>query len=125
MPGVFVHLIAGSAMFFIGRYYFKNYFDGKHKKKERLLLAAVCMSFSLIPDFFLGIYYTTHILPFDFLVKYHIFAHLIFSPIAIAVLLILKYLVNTNRDPVWIMGLWCVVLHIAMDLFIQEIGWFI
>ena len=125
MPGVFVHLMTGSAMFFIGRYYFKNYFDDEHKKKERLLLGAVCLSFSLIPDFFLGIYYTTHILPFDFLVEYHIFSHLIFSPIAIAILLILKYLVNTNREPVWIMGLWCVVLHIVMDLFIPEIGWFI
>jgi len=125
MPGVIVHLIAGSAMFFIGRYYFKNYFDGGHKKKERLLLAAVCLSFSLIPDLFLGIYYTTHILSFDFLVPYHTFTHFIFSPIAIAVLLILKYLVNINREPVWVMGLWCVVLHIVMDLFIPEIGWFI
>ena len=104
MPGVLVHLIAGSAMFFIGRYYFKNYFDGDHKKKERLLLAAVCLSFSLLPDFFLGIYYTTHILPFNFLVPYHIFTHLIFSPIAIAVLLILKYLVDTKREPVWVCG---------------------
>ena len=125
MSGAIPDLIAGSAMFFIGRYYFKNYFDGDHKKKERLILAAVCLSFSLIPDFFLGIYYTTHILPFDFLKPFHIFSHLIFSPIAIAVLLILKYLVDTKREPVWIMGLWCVVLHIAMDLFIQEIGWFI
>ena len=85
----------------------------------------ICLSFSLIPDFFLGIYYSTHILPFDFLVPLHIFTHLIFSPIAIAILLILKYLVDINREPVWIMGLWCVILHIVMDLFIQEIGWFI
>ena len=125
MPGVFVHLIAGSAMFFIGRYYFKNYFDGEHKKKERLFLAAICLSFSLLPDFFLGIYYTTHILSLDFLVPFHIFVHLIFSPIAIVVLLILKYVINVNREPVWVMGLWCIVLHIVMDLFIPEIGWFI
>ena len=125
MPGIFVHLMTGTAMFFIGRYYFKNYFDDDHKKKERLLLLAVCLSFSLIPDFFLGIYYTTHILPFDFLITYHTFTHLVFSPIAIAALLILKYVVDTKREPIWIMGLWCVLLHIVMDLFVPEIGWFI
>ena len=88
MPGVLLHLAAGSALFIIGRYYFRNYFIEDYKKKERILLAAVCLSFSILPDFFLVIYYTTHILPFNVLAQYHFFTHLIFTPIAITILLI-------------------------------------
>lgn len=125
MPGILPHLIAGCTMFIIGRYYFKSYFDGDNKTKELLLLAVTCLSFSIIPDFFLGIYHTTHILPYDMLLPYHVFAHLVFSPIAIIVLLILKYRINTKRGPIWVMGLWSIILHITMDLFISEGGWII
>ena len=76
MPGVLLHVMAGSTMFIIGRYYFKSYFDGDNKTRERLLLAVVCLSFSLLPDFFLGIYYMTHILPYEILLSYHYFAQL-------------------------------------------------
>ena len=120
MPGFFPHLIAGCVMFIIGRYYYKSYFDGK--TKEQLLLAVVCLSFSSIPDFPLGLYYMFHILSFEVLVQYHSFLHIIISPIAIAILLILKYRVDTKRESIWFMGLWCIVLHIVMDLFIQETG---
>jgi len=122
MPGAIPHLIAASAMFIVGRYYFKRYFDGNDKAKERLLLAVVCLLFSVIPDFFLIIYYTTYMLPFDVLLPYHDFAHLIFSPIAIVSLLLLKYRVDVKRGPIWIMGLWCIMLHIAMDIAIPEFG---
>ena len=125
MPGVLIHLITGSAIFFVGKLYFKKYFSDDYKKKKHLLLAFVCILFSLIPDFFLGIYYSTHILSFEFLVPYHFFAHLIFSPIAIVLLLILKYWIDVKREPIWITGLWCLLLHIIMDLFIPEIGWLI
>jgi len=65
MPGAIPHLIAGSAMFIIGRYYFKNYFDGDDKTKERFLLLFVCLSFTFIPDFFLILYYTIKIYSFE------------------------------------------------------------
>ena len=122
MPGVLLHLIAGCAMFFIGRYYFESYFDGDGKTNERLLLVIVCLLFSCAPDFFLGAYYTTHVLPFNILVRYHSFLHVIISPTAIAILLILKYRVDIKREPIWAMGLWCLVLHIAMDWVIPETG---
>lgn len=122
MPGLLLHLIAGCAMFVIGKYYFKSYFDGGNKTKERLLLAIVCLSFSIIPDFFLGIYYTTHVLPFKILLQYHNLLHIIISPMAIVVFLILGYLIDTKRGPIWVMGLWSIILHITMDLFIQETG---
>ena len=120
MPGFFSHLIAGYAMFIISKYYFKNYFDNKNK--EQLLLGVVCLSFSLIPDFPLGFYYMFHISSFDILLHYHTFLHIIISPIAIVILLILKYWVNTKREPIWVIGLGCIVLHIAMDIFIPETG---
>ncbi len=122
MPGAIPHLIAGGAMFIIGRYYYRNYFDGEDKFKERILLAAVCLSFSIVPDIILAVYYTTHISAFYTLLPLHNFVHLIFSPIAIIVLLVLKFKVNVKREPIWIMGLWCIILHLVMDLFISEHG---
>ena len=65
MPGFLPHLIAGSALFVVGRFCFKKYFD--NKLKEQIILLVVCLSFSLIPDFFLGLYYTTHAFPFSLL----------------------------------------------------------
>ena len=120
MPGFIPHLIAGCTMFFIGRYYFKNYFDGKDKFRERLLLAFVCLSFSFLPDFFLIIYYTTHILPKETFVPYHEAFYFILLPIVISSLIILKYLNNIKRKPIWIMGSLCIVLHLIMDFFVQE-----
>jgi len=122
MPGAIPHLIAGSAMFIIGRYYYRSYFDGDNKFKEKILLAVVCLSFSILPDFFLLIYYTTHILPFFTFLPFHDFLHIIFSPIAILVLLILKFKVNAKREPIWIMGIWCIIIHLIIDLFIPEHG---
>ena len=118
MPGVLVHLIAGSAMFFIGRYYFKNYFDNDHNKQ--LLLVITCLSFSFLPDIFLGIYYTTHILPREVLVTYHTIAHILFCPIAFVILLLMRS--DEKRKPLWAMGLWSIILHLSMDLFMQETG---
>jgi len=116
MPGVITHIIAGSIMSIIGRYYYKSFFDGSNKINERVLLVIVCLSFSCIPDFPLAIYYTTHILPFETLVVYHNFVHIVFSPIAIVVLVVLKYRIATKNEPIWIMGLWCIIIHIIMDI---------
>ena len=122
MPGVIPHLIAGSTLFLIGRYYFHHYFENDNKTKKLLLLAIVCLTFSFIPDLFLGIYFTTHILPYRILLRYHILAHMLFSPLALIVLLLLKYRLDTKREPIWIIGMWCIVLHIAMDMFFPEVG---
>ena len=122
MPGALIHLAAGTAMFVIGRYYFKNYFIGDNKTKENIILLFSCLFFSIIPDFFLIIYYTTHVLPFEVFLNYHDIVLLISGPLAIIALLILKYKVNMKRKPILIMGMWCILLHITMDLFIPETG---
>ncbi len=116
MPGIIPHVIAGCAMFIIGRYYYRSYFDIENKTKKLLILAFVCLSFSLIPDFSLGIHYTMHIFSRCTAMYYHKFIHVALIPIAIAALLII-YLVNPKRKPIWIMGLWSIILHIAMDFF--------
>ena len=121
MPGIVTHLLAGCAMAIIGRYYFKNYFNDDHKTKKQLLLIITCLSFSLLPDFFLGIYYTTHILPFKVLSPYHIVTHLLFCPMVVVVLLWM-ILVDAKRKSLWAMGLWSIVLHLTMDFFIWETG---
>jgi len=119
MPGLLPHLLAGSALYLIGRYSFRTYFKNDQKHKKVLLLAFVCLTFSLIPDFFLGIYYLTHLETFNILIPYQHFTHLILTPIAIGVLLFL-FLFDTKRRPLWIMGASALVLHIIMDLLIIE-----
>ena len=122
MPGILPHLIAGCSMFIIGRFYYRNYFDGKEKFKERLLLLFVCIMFSFIADFFLIIYYTTKILPFDTLLPYHNLVFIIIGPIAIFFLLLIKFVINLKREPIWMMGLWAIILHVIMDYFIPDFG---
>ena len=124
MAGLIPHLIAGCALYLIGRYYFKTYFESDNKTKKQLLLAIVCLAFSLVPDIFLGTYYTTHILSFNTLMPYQIFAHFILIPIAIIVLIFLIFRLDTKRKPIWVMGIAALALHFIMDLFLQEAGLF-
>ena len=124
MPGILSHLIAGCTMFFIGRYYYHSYFEGDTKTKELLILAVVCISFSFIPDIFLGIHYTTHIFSRCTMMPYHKFIHVALIPIVIVALLII-YLINPKRKPILAMGLWAIILHIVMDSFIYTKSLFI
>ena len=124
MPGILTHIIASCTTFIIGRYYYRSYFNSDNKTNKLLLLAVVCISFSLIPDFFLGIHYITHIFSKCIIMSYHNFTHVALIPIAIVSLLII-YLVNPKRKPIWVMGLWSIILHIVMDFFIYKEGLFI
>jgi hypothetical protein len=119
MPGVIPHLLAGSVLYLIGRVSFRVYFKGDQKLKKELLLVVVCLTFSLIPDLFLGIYYLTQLEPKSVLMPYQIFTHLILTPVAIGVLLLL-FLFDTKRRPIWIMGASALAIHIIMDLLIIE-----
>ena len=118
MPGIVTHVLTGCVLSILGRFYFKSYFDYDHKKQ--ILLVITCLSFSFLPDIFLGIYYTTHILPFEVLVRYHIITHILFCPIAFVILLLMRS--DNKRKPLWAMGLWSIILHLSMDLFMQETG---
>jgi hypothetical protein len=120
MPGLTLHLITGSALFLIGRVSFRAYFKDDQKHRKELLLAVVCITFSLIPDFFLGIYFTTHLEPFNVLLPYQVFTHFILTPIAVGVLFLLSFLFDIKRRPIWFMGTVALVLHVVMDLLITE-----
>lgn len=120
MPGLIPHLIAGSVMFIYGRFFYKNYFDGK--ANEQVILAIVCLSFSLIPDYPLGFNYIFNIWSFSYFEQFHILYQVLLTPIVVFLLIILKYRSNTKREPIWIVGLFCIIVHIIMDLFIEETG---
>jgi hypothetical protein len=129
MPGFLSHVLAGGLMFFVGRFYFKSYFDGKNL--DKLLLAVVCLFFSLIIDFFLGVYYGSIFLAGsyfgDFLVSdvffvFHDFFHVFMFFLAVFGLFSLRFLVDIQRRPIWLMGFYTVILHISMDVFIEETG---
>jgi len=121
MPGLIPHLIAGFALYLIGRYSFRKYFDGAQKNKERILLLFICLLTSVVPDAFLGFYYATNLLPFQTLLPYHVTTHLIITPIAVIIFLLL-IIIDSKRKPIWFLGICSIVLHIIMDQFIQEIG---
>jgi hypothetical protein len=118
MPGALPHLFAGSLMFLVGRFYFRTYFNNKIKKQFFLLI--ICLLFSFIPDFFLIIYYSTYLFSFEFFLLYHNIVFLLSVPIAIIAIFILTFGTNIETKPLWIMGFWCIILHIIMDLFLPH-----
>jgi hypothetical protein len=125
MAGLIPHLIAGSILYLFGRYYYRTYFEKDQKTQRHVFLAIICVVLSIIPDIFLGTYYTTHILSFHTLMPYQIFTHYVLIPLGILFLGLLAFLFDTKRKPLWSMGIWALVLHYIMDLFLQETGLFI
>jgi hypothetical protein len=119
MPGALIHLAAGAALYLIGRVTFQRYFNGEQKLKRNLLLLFVCLFFSMVPDFFMGIYYLTHLEPAAVLMPYQILTHLIITPVVIAILSALSYLDRVRR-PLWLMGATALIVHIILDLLIKE-----
>lgn len=127
MPTLLPHLIAGCSMFIIGKYYFKRYFNSEDKNKEQFLLLLVCLSLSFVPDlvlisYFLTIYTETRTSPPDIVFMIHSSVHIALFLIAIGFLIGLKYKINVKREPIWIMGMLSIILHVLMDLFIPEYG---
>jgi maltodextrin utilization protein YvdJ len=120
MPGVIIHLIAGSALYFIGRYSFDTYFTDDRKLKKEMLFLFVCLFFSLIPDFFLALYYLTHLESISVLMSYQEVTHLYLTPLTIG-LLIPIIIRDRKRRPLWIMAISALTLHLAMDLFAQSL----
>jgi len=57
MPGAIPHLIAGFALFIIGRYYYKNFFNENNKSIKLSLLLFASLLFSISIDFLLILYY--------------------------------------------------------------------
>ena len=123
-PGAIPHLVAGFVMFFVGLIYHRKYFKNE-KSIEKLLLLIICLLFSCIPEVIGGLYHVFHILPFETIEPYHLFGHLIFTPLSIVVLLLLKFKIDVKRKPIWLMGFSCIILHIIMDLIIHEGGMWI
>jgi membrane-bound metal-dependent hydrolase YbcI (DUF457 family) len=119
MPGVIPHLVVGSILFLIARVSFRTYVKGDQKLKKEVLLAVVCLLFSILPDFFLGLYYLARLEPESILMRYQEFSHLILTPVAIGVLIPI-ILLDRKRRPLWIMGVIALSLHIIMDLLIVE-----
>jgi len=122
MPGIIPHLFVGTGMFFIGEFYIHYKSKIIHSPIDHALLLCVTLFFSLFPDFPLGLYYLFNLYSLQILMEYHTLLHTIITPISIGGLLIIKYVVNTKKEPIWIMGLICILIHITMDTYIHEGG---
>lgn len=122
MPGIIPHLLAGSSMFLVGEFYFHYKSKITHPPIDHMLLLGVTLFFSLFPDFPLGIYYMFNLYSPEILMDYHITLHTIITPLSLAGLLVIKYVVNTKKEPIWIMGIICILIHITMDTYIHEGG---
>jgi len=125
MAGLIPHLIAGCILSLIGRYYYKDYFETGQKTQRQVLLVFICVSLSVLPDIFLGTYYSTHILSFHTLLPYQVFTHYILIPAGIVCFALLAVLFDTKRKPLWSLGICALLLHFLMDMFLNEAGLFI
>ncbi len=121
MAGVLYHLLAGSALALIGRYYYNTTFDGEHRLKERLYLIGTCLFLSVFPDMFIGlkIFFGTETMQF------HLLLHVIALPISVFFLLMLHFYIDIKDEPIMVMGFISIVLHIILDYFVEEIGMFL
>ena len=122
MPGIIPHLIAGVGFYLIGQTYYKYASKKKLNNDDHVLLIGVCLSFSLIPDFPLGLYYIFNLQPIKFLLEYHIFLHQIITPISLIILGGLFFLRKNKRAPIFMLGMICIIVHVVMDLYIHEGG---
>ncbi len=122
MPGIIPHLLAGTSMFLVGEFYFHYKSKIIHPPVDHVLLLGVTLFFSLFPDFPLGLYYMFNLYSPEILMDFHITLHTIITPLSLAGLLIIKYVVNTKKEPIWIMGIICILIHITMDTYIHEGG---
>lgn len=120
MAGALTHLAAGFILFIIGYYVFKSYFKGENKTKDILVLLFVCLGFSIIPDFFLIIYYITYISSFEEFLYYHYFINIIIIMIVIISPFLIKYNVKKESRPIFIMAISSLTFHIIMDLLVEE-----
>ena len=122
MPGIIPHLLAGTCMFLVGEFYFHYKSKDYHPLSDHVLLLGVALFFSLFPDFPLGLYYIFNIYPLAILMEFHILLHSIITPLSIVGLLVIKYIIKTKRESIWIMGIICILIHIMMDAYIHEGG---
>jgi hypothetical protein len=122
MTGVIPHLIVGIGLFGVGEIYYKRKSLVQISTGNHILLAMVCLGFSIIPDFPLGLYYIFHINSFEILLSYHVILHTILTPISLIGLVLLKFIINTKSEPIWTLGLLAIIIHITMDLYIHEGG---
>lgn len=120
MPGAIPHIIAGLSLFIISKYYFKNYINEKNKYLKLFLLLFTCLTFSIIPDFFLIIYYTTYLYPFNYILTYHNLLHLILFLTALITLIFFRNFLKIKNKPILIIGISAILLHITMDLLIPD-----
>lgn len=122
MPGIIPHLLAGTGIFLVGEFYFHYKSKDHHPLSDHVLLLGITLFFSLFPDFPLGLYYMFNIHPLEILMEYHTLLHTIITPLSIVGLLVIKYIINAKREPIWIMGIICILIHIMMDTYIHEGG---
>ncbi len=120
MPGAIPHIIAGFSLFIISIYYFKNYINEKNKSVKLFLFLFTCIIFSIIPDFFLIIYYLTYLYPFNYILSYHNLLHLILLLTALITLIFTRNILKIKNKPIWIIGILSILLHITMDLLIPD-----
>lgn len=121
MPGFFPHFLAGNALFLMGKYYM-HVKDTNVTVKKQLGLYTICIISSIIPDTFLGVYYTLHIGNPALIGTMHTFLHYIISPTSLFIFLILDVISPLKYKFFWIIGIICILVHVIMDVFIQETG---
>ena len=124
MPGALPHLFAGCTLYLVGRLYYRNYYQEENITKERFLLFISCLFFTFIVDIVLIFHYLTNLFDIEVMWCLHSLVHNIFFFAAIVSLFIFSLSTKIKRKPIWIMGMWAIILHVIMDFFLPDTGIF-
>ena len=122
MPGFIPHFLAGHFIFLLSYGILYSYTSLEKTTNNTLLLYSVCIIFSIIPDFPLGLFYILNIGTFSSLLQYHALLHKIISPLAVSVFIVLSVFNIIRKKQIWIVGVFCIILHIFLDATIEEMG---
>lgn len=121
MPGVLVHIIAACIISILAVLY---YHDHRISKRAKLLPLMVFLIFwfSVFPDVFLALYYVFGVSDFFTMVQPHMIVHLLFFGVSVVAVVLLKFVVDVPKEPLFVMVFVSMVVHVVMDFFIPELG---
>jgi hypothetical protein len=120
MPGAIPHLITGLTIFFVTLIFYKNYLKKQLTERGFFSLFIICLFFSIFPDIFLIIFYSTNMYNKCIFEPYHIIFHLLLIPFSLIAYLLIKFKLKIKNEEIYIIAIICILVHLILDIFAPE-----